>query len=548
MTPNPPLSPELREAERSIDRVYMTNALMREPFAEAAWSFMAYCEHILADPQVPRDLSAHIERREIADAVVNHVKNPIYWLWKIKNDGGRVPPKCREEIIRSAQELSNLSTSYTPFETVYTYASRGIFPISRNGTSIISGPEFKEGLPYEVYDQIASVWDDHSQIPKLPDSQKAVREVESRLRFYGNRISYKLDPKLVTVMFECVTDIPFGPAPQLPANWQFSRYSMGDFQRFAQVLRSLCLIHAFAGLHAARLGVWDVGNPDSLILMRKQELHNRFIRYTGLPDGIVNSLIEDLTYGASGIHHPDPALQPIIPLTSAIYAIPPHFILSSSMERNFAVLINRIPREKTAYSRLSSEREKLTRNRIIDELTKSRNRIRTWHGRVPGWGKGSEVDLFLAENSSKSCLFLELKSFIAPAEVQEVCNRSEEIKRGIEQIRLRQQLLNSRPDGAFEVLEIDETWEIDWAVASESFVGASYVQDDDVPVVRVSHLAYKIKTIGLRMTGEWLRHRLYLPVEGKHFYTREVQIQLDKWTLNWYFADVNNPKKLIGET
>ena len=71
-----------------------------------------------------------------------------------------------------------------------------------------------------------------------------------------------------------------------------------------------------------------MGYLDSIYVLDCNELVRRVIRYSGLPKEKVGSIFDDLTYGNGGIEHPDPALQPLIKLSSESYAIVPS-VLSS---------------------------------------------------------------------------------------------------------------------------------------------------------------------------------------------------------------------------
>ena len=247
------------------------------------------------------------------------------------------------------------------------------------------------------------------------------QQIGASLRLEGERFSYRLNPRMVRLA-ESAMEVPLGPEPPLPAQWTFSRYSVGEFQRWARVLRALCGIHVLARVRASA-GLREWGFADSLVIMDRREIHRRMVRYTGLDEETTGALLEDHTYGSRGIQQPDLALQPLIPVLPDKLGIAPNLVLCSRLERNFAVLMNRIPEERAIYNSLSSDREARSRGRIVDTLTPMR--MRHWHGNVPGWDVASEVDLALMDEESKHCLILELKSFVAPAEVREIWgNRS----------------------------------------------------------------------------------------------------------------------------
>jgi len=280
-------------------------------------------------------------------------------------------------------------------------------------------------------------------------------------------------------------------------------------------------------------GCGTLGYSNSILLMESRELLNRVRRYSGVEEGRVSAIISDLTYGARAQINPDPALQPLIQMNSATFAIPPSIVLNSSMERNFSVLLNRLPEEQMAYSALSQERESLSRERIARKLTAMR--LRLWHGELSEWGAAKDVDLAIISDEQQACLILELKSFIAPAEPREICERSEEIAKGIRQVRSRREMITQNPEALFRCAGISRAFQIYCAVASESSIGANYVQVADVAVVNTTHLLTKLQNLGdLRTIFLWLDRKEYLPVEGIHYRKVETEDTIGPWTIDWY--------------
>ena len=534
ITPGDLVASELRKAETEIDRAHLANKLLSKPFGEAAWYYLALCEGRLVLPMLQPALFPHFDQYALGilvDSVMTQAKWPLFWLWKTCSRGGTIPNRYDRYMFEAALQLSKLSDDYLAFEAAYTYASIGAIDLTLDGTTISPDSKLKHNLRYEAYDRLVDGGGNEHYL--ADDAQlELIRQIDGSLQLKGDRFSYRLNSGLVRLAEE-LTRMPLGPEPALPASWQFSRYTMGDFQRWARVVRGMCLIHVIARVRASQAGLRESGFSDSLIVVRKEQIRRRMVRYTGLDDQTIMALLEDLTYGSRGMRSPDLALQPLIPLVPNSYAIAPSLVLNSRLERNFAVLLNRIPEERAIYSTLSAERESLSRARIVDALTPMG--IRHWHGNVPGWDGASDVDLALMDDGSKNCLILELKSFVAPAEVREIWERSKEIAAGIEQVRTRRELADTRGEALHDVLRIDGKWNIDWAVVSESSVGGAYVQAADVPVVRAPHLLRKIVSKGgLEGIGEWLCTRGYLPVEGQHYRLEDEEPRMAGWKIKWY--------------
>lgn len=133
------------------------------------------------------------------------------------------------------------------------------------------------------------------------------------------------------------------------------------------------------------------------------------------------------------------------------------------------------------------------------------------------------------------CLLLELKWFIDPAEVREVIEKSEEIKKGISQILKFKQAFVDNHEPMLTKLGIDSSYKFDGIVVSENWIGHAHIQSPEVPVIRANHLIEKLKiTNSLQSTMEWLRDKKYLPKEGEHFKIHRFTARIGKWHLKWY--------------
>ena len=82
--------------------------------------------------------------------------------------------------------------------------------------------------------------------------------------------------------------------------------------------------------------------------------------------------------------------------------------------------------------------------------------FRFWSGCITRWATASEVDLAIICDDERRGLVLELKAFTAPADPREVCERSEEIEKGISQIRTRKAAFAAAPQFLFDALGIDD--------------------------------------------------------------------------------------------
>lgn len=522
---NDSVSSELRKVEEEIDGFYLNNPLTKVPFAEAAWYFLALCEQISFEESFqPGTLQ---EEALSANQLAESMKWPLRWLKNACASGGTVPRKFDRAMHRAAQDLLDLAQQYDCFDLAFTYASNRLIRLELDGNTIKRTHELREDLQYEAYDRLVKP----EFIEDEGDLLGFIERIANTVRVSGEEFSYELNPRIVNDGLSA-----FAPElawkTKLPDDWQLSRYTLGDFHRVVGVLYTVSQIHFYARLIAAKKGCTGSGYKNSLIIWQREEAHKRLARYAGLNEATISAIVEDLTYGERGVSQPDPVLQPIIRVSESQYCIPPSLVQASAHERNLITLINKLPDERKTYGYYSGRREGLSRLKIQTEL--ANHDLRMWQGRIPGWDEMPDIDLAIISDKEKSCLLLELKSFIEPAEVREIIDRSKEISRGIQQVLALQRSASQGPTPLRQALSIDESYELTWAIASETSVGNSYVQNKEVPVVRTDHLLRKIKSgISLQEVCSWLESREYLPTEGAHYCVEEIQAQIGHWLLPW---------------
>ena len=241
--------------------------------------------------------------------------------------------------------------------------------------------------------------------------------------------------------------------------------------------------------------------------------------------------VDDLTYGNRGIKMPDPATQPIIKLNETLIAITPYLILGNSLERNFAVLLNKLPEEKNIYLKLVQEKENIMRENIKDSLRVYSYRY--FHGKIPVSEKLPDIDLAIISDKEKTVQILELKWFIAPAEVREVIEKGQEIRKGVSQLVILSKALHANPKAFYNVLSIDETYHVYFIVISENFIGEEGDQIPEIPVIQIDHYLRKANDVkDFERFSDWLSDRQFLPVEGRDFKVNSVISTIDKWNLS----------------
>ncbi len=524
------VSPELRKAEKEIDDYYKSNPLLKLPFASAAWYLLSSAEEYMLNEQMG-GVSRVQDIHNLCSDFITEIEHSMSWLYHAGEQNGQIPFVRDNDLYKASKDLFELSQKYDWFIFAFTSASgkERVLDLELQGTTIQPTGDFFASIEYEAYNILIDPRESEEALPFLNREYFPINAIKEYLKIEGNRFHYTLEPKMVADMKTYLQPL-FNRMFILPSCWEFSRYTLGEFRKVFEVICAIAHIHWKAHKMAVKQGVIHKGYVDSLYMMTYGKLIRTVARYSGMSPIEVQSVIDDLTYGKSGITSPVPALQPIIKLNHKHYAIVPNIWISSAAERNFISLVNRLPSEKGIYEKYVNEKEDLMKKRIKTQLSDSG--FKTYSGNIANL---TDIDLAIVSHSEKACLLLELKWFIAPTTAQERINKSKEIKDGIAQVlKLRQMALDNY-EPLLKRLNIDSSYRLEGVVVSENWIGYGNVQLPEVPVIRANHLIEKLKTTdSLRSTMDWLKERKYLPEEGEHFTVSRPKTRIGNWCLKWY--------------
>jgi hypothetical protein len=528
------LSPEIRIAEAEIDSAYISSLLTRMEFAPAIWNVLGVVEdwsyQLMHDSSVDR-----LMHEGIVDSFIFTLKHPLHWLRASCPPGGRAPLSYNEDLYLAARDLLLLAAQYDQFCLVFTYASRGLAELRLEGHKLIPTYSFPNESRYQAYDRLVKPIDRNtSKDTAFSQLDELYSRIDRSLKIDGENFSFNLNPQLVRYTMnhlEPVMRLKF----VLPENWQFSRYTLLDFRKVYHAIYALSYLQMLARIRAAARGCIGIGFANSLYVPTKDELISRVVRYTGLARDIVVNVLHDITLGSHGMtaEGGDPALQPLIELTDERYVVSPTLWINSAAERNFLVLMNRIPSEKAIYSRLVEQKEDLMRQRIISLTGHARRRM--WSGRIPGRPTLPDIDLAIIDDTEKCCLLMELKWFIEPAEAREVVEKSEEIAKGVSQLLLLKKTVEGEDSSLLNELKIDTSYSVGYAVISANSIGDAGEQHSDIAVLREDHMIEVLSSSdSLLEITSWLSRRLYLPIEGTHYEVITTSAQVGRWETTWY--------------
>ena len=524
MTDN--VTPELRKIEKEVDNYYKSNPLMNLPFGTAAWYLLAFAEDYMLIKQQFDEIDGIQDLHALGSDFLVELEHPMSWLYCACKQDGQVPFAFDDDLYKASKDLFELGQKYDWFVFAYTCASGGVLELELQESTIQPTGDFFTGIEYEAYNILIDPHQPEEALSEMNFADFPIDAIQHSLRVQDDRFSYKLNPKMVSDTITFLKPL-FDKMFLLPSEWQFSRYSLGDFRKVFEAICAMAHIHWKARCMAAAQGCLNMGYIDSIYVPTCDGLLKRVVRYSGVSESKVQSILDDLSYGR-GINHPDLALQPLIKLNSEVYAIAPHVWICSSAERNLTALLNKLPSEQGIYANLVDEKEELMRERFTPCLS---DKVRPFWGRVPNL---PDVDFAIISDSEQTCLLLELKWFIAPTLARERIQKSEEIKKGISQVLQLKQAFANNHKPLLEKLNIDSSYRLEGVVVSANWIGYANVQSPEVPVIRAENLIEKLKlTESLESVMEWLKDRKYLPKEGEHFKVHRPTTTIGNWTMKW---------------
>jgi hypothetical protein len=366
-----------------------------------------------------------------------------------------------------------------------------------------------------------------SEIP-LKDFEENIEEFQKINQELVNSISFDETIKYsiteaIWNSFEKISLMQIEKTFNLPDNWHFNNFTIGEFKKFWNVLLTKCLIHNIACL---RSGVKGAAVESVVLIYNYEDLCELFISKTDLSNDKVESIIDFITYNYK-IKNIDVVWQPIINLKEDLYAISPNLIINNSAERNLITLINKI--EQASYSRLSNKKENIMISSIKSEFENELPNLQfSYQTDLPS--QLPDIDMACFDSKTKALLIGEIKWLIPTDSIQEVCARDKDLSKGISQIKDIMEYLDNNLEDALERLFgskfDDEVESIFGCVVSKNNIGSS-VLDDSIPIITEKSLLKLFEKYNgnLKLINKKIRSRNYLPEWNKDFKILMEEIQ-----------------------
>ena len=158
------LTPELRNIEAEIDCLYKSNPLVNLPFATAAWHLLATAEDemIRQRRQVAR-LNGINDVQLLSTEFATNLEYSMSWLYCDCNPGGQIPSVYDDNLSNTSLDLLKLGKNYASFVFAFTCASRGVFELDPQGSTIQPIGNWFDNLEYMAYNYFIARY--HAQKP-----------------------------------------------------------------------------------------------------------------------------------------------------------------------------------------------------------------------------------------------------------------------------------------------------------------------------------------------------------------------------------------------
>jgi hypothetical protein len=356
----------------------------------------------------------------------------------------------------------------------------------------------------------------------------AVPEVVNRIADSVTRrhelLSYDYHAELAE---ELAKHVPAQPH-LLPAQWTFAWGAENETTLLTNALALRCIYHVLAvhfgaGANELRGG----GLSNILLILSRDRLFNELRLMTSLSESKTRAFCQFLTWGSRAVT-PDPALQPIIPLSSDRFAIPCFHLLSSDQERNLLSLLAR-----TDPSSFNSQSHLFETEMIATFLgcpLPGDSIIRANINAVVD-GNEEEIDLIILSEREGRLIVCELRWMLGPGDPREVQNRKKVCLEKVTQLGRKVTHAEKQPGAVAAMIlgrEPETThWTVDGVVVIEGFAGTRS-PDPRYPIIpaRLFKLALATAT-SLSALSQWCEELSWLPKEGRQFSVVEQEIPLE---------------------
>jgi hypothetical protein len=269
----------------------------------------------------------------------------------------------------------------------------------------------------------------------------------------------------------------------------------GKARRFHAALGALLYAQVFLHISTA---VKDIvgGAVSSLTLrMEIQRLKPMMAEIAELEPAEVSALTDLFSFDGAIPNMPS-ICQPLIRANEKEVLVPHAYVLGGRFERNFLKLLAKNPKTKSAYDKLSSQKENIALPRLAKILNSKGILTRTGVIISISGQPLTDIDIVAYDPGDKCLAGIQHKWLIEPDSVNESKACDAEPARAVEQAKLGKTHLSNRDFARSVIPEIPRTGDVtvDALVVSKGSEETGFLQDMEVPIVTEDWFVKQLKT------------------------------------------------------
>lgn len=428
------MSEYIREIEKAIDDYHKGNLVFRLNQKTALYNAILVFEDLCRLGGTTKlaltgdSLEYSFLIREQLDAL-NVLVHWIYSDCSHSEDDDLDMSVIPERYISFADMLQNQARNYSPICSAYISYSRGKFTAKineqQNKITFLDNPENRSIIISDITESIMR--DQATGLPYAPSVSllDANQKLIDSICFQEGHIKYRTDAEIWTP-YEKMMERQWTLTSELPEEWAFDTFSIGEFKYFWTAIATLSIIHMTACLKSNVPGV----AVEDAVLIKTPSWFAQIISDKGnISLECTNSILSLLTF-SERLRNNDVIYQPFIPVERGKLALAPHLILASRPERNLISLIHK-KRDKS-YFDLTNLREGLMQKELSASIEKLPGVKIALNRPLPD--TLPDVDYAIWDTTSNTILVCELKWLVEADSTQEVYARTQDLEHGCKQV------------------------------------------------------------------------------------------------------------------
>lgn len=518
--------------EKVVDNYHKRNPLFKRSRATVLLNLLRTFEDMCR--LNPMNIMASIVSPDYLDVSLHNsldaIDMAIQWAYECCLDNSEASEKVEPEVYLQSGATLFDAQNYRVVCDNFTYYSRGRLHANyneKNRRLTFSFPNKKDGTSIELADFIMRQQKKKASLSTMEfesNFQELVSikdKLAGSIYFEGDQIKYQIDDEIWNAFYS-VSKMQIDHSSELPDEWTFRTFNLGEYKQVWSVLLTIAQIHHMACLLSGKKGA----AIESVVLLKRiGELCNEIALKIDLDIGKIGDIISFIIYNPE-IKNNDVIWQPLINLYDDILAISPHLITTSNPERNLISLINKV--EQASYSRVSNQKEDIMAEEILYELGQRYSHLYL-KSKTMLPKPLPDIDLAIYDRVSKNLLLCEIKWLVSTDSIKEVVSRDADLSKGIDQAKKIQEYCKYKLEDLLLRLFNSHDIEVDHVlscVVSKNNIGTSFL-DDSIPILNQDNLMELFLQYNgdLSLIFQSINSKEYLPKENNLVKVKEQVVE-----------------------